>query len=247
MRKLVATLACRNDGSRLYGKPLQNLDIENRVTILDHIIDLIRTLKEINEIVLGISEGSANQYYIDYAKEKGVKYIIGSQKDVLERLIQCVEHVNGTDAFRITTESPFFYFEKVEEAWNKHITCNNDLTSFSGVPDGCHFELISLETLKKQHDLGNERHRSEFCTLYLRENIEAFKIEVLDIPQKVMRYKDMRLTVDYPEDLILCRCVYKHLKDYAPKIPLDKIIDFLDSRPDLQALVAPYVVATWVY
>ena len=28
MRKLVATLAVRNQGSRLYGKPLQNLDIE---------------------------------------------------------------------------------------------------------------------------------------------------------------------------------------------------------------------------
>ena len=27
-RKLVVTPACRNQGTRLYGKPLQNLDIE---------------------------------------------------------------------------------------------------------------------------------------------------------------------------------------------------------------------------
>lgn len=247
MKKLVATLACRNDGSRLYGKPLQNLDIENRVTILDHIIDLIRTLNEIEEIVLGIAEGSANYCYIDYANKKGVKYIVGSQKDVLKRLIQCVEHVNGTDAFRITTESPFFYFENITEAWDKHISGNNDLTSFSGVPDGCHFELISLETLKKQHTLGNERHRSELCTLYLRENIEDFKVEVLDIPEQVIRYKDMRLTVDYPEDLILCRSVYQHFKNLAPRIPLDRIIRFLDSRPDLQALVGPYLSGKWIY
>ena len=28
-RKLVAAIACRNQGSRLYGKPIQNLDIKN--------------------------------------------------------------------------------------------------------------------------------------------------------------------------------------------------------------------------
>jgi len=247
MRKLVASLACRNDGTRLYGKPLQNLDIENQVSILDYIIDLIRTLPQIDEIVLGISEGSANRYYCDYAEKKKVKFIIGDQKDVLKRLIQCVEHVNGTDAFRITTESPFFYFEKIEEAWQKHVANGNDLTSFSGVPDGCHFEIITLETLKKQHVLGDERHRSEMCTRYLREHRDKFKVEVLQIPDSLVRYNDIRLTVDYPEDLIICRKIYDHLKDYAPRIPLAKIIDFLDSRPDLQALVAPYVVAAWIY
>ena len=37
-KKLVAAIACRNNGSRLYGKPLQNLDVSNQVTILDNII-----------------------------------------------------------------------------------------------------------------------------------------------------------------------------------------------------------------
>ena len=39
-RKLVAALACRNQGSRLYGKPLQNLDIEKGIRIIDNIVDL---------------------------------------------------------------------------------------------------------------------------------------------------------------------------------------------------------------
>ena len=34
-RKLAAVLACRNTGSRLYGKPLQNLDVKNNYTILE--------------------------------------------------------------------------------------------------------------------------------------------------------------------------------------------------------------------
>ena len=247
MRRLIAALACRNNGSRLYGKPLQNLDIENQVSILDHIIDLIRTLPQIDEIVLGISEGSDNQCYFDYAERNGVKFITGDERDVLKRLIQCAEHVNGTDVFRITTESPFFYFELLGEAWKKHLTNVNDLTSFSGSPDGCAFELITVETLKTQHRLGDERHRSEFCTLYLREHREEFRVELLEIPANLVRYKDIRLTIDYPEDLIICRKIYGNLKEYAPRIPLEKIISFLDSRPDLKALVSPYLSPSMAY
>ena len=66
-----------------------------------------------------------------------------------------------------------------------------------------------------------------------------FKIEILPIPRHLERYPDLRLTVDHPEDLVVCREVYSQLKDYAPKIPLDKIIKFMDSRPDLAELVRP--------
>ena len=34
-RKLVAAIACRNNGSRLYGKPLQNLDVIKKITFGD--------------------------------------------------------------------------------------------------------------------------------------------------------------------------------------------------------------------
>ena len=38
-RRLVAALACRNSGSRLFGKPLQNLDVECNYSILDNLED----------------------------------------------------------------------------------------------------------------------------------------------------------------------------------------------------------------
>ena len=44
-RKLVAVLACRNTGSRLYGKPLQNLDVNKNYTILDNIIKCLKKKK----------------------------------------------------------------------------------------------------------------------------------------------------------------------------------------------------------
>ena len=76
-KKLVAAIACRNNGSRLYGKPLQNLDVSNQVTILDNIIGCLKSLNIIGEIVLGISVGSDNLVFEEYAINNKLKYILG--------------------------------------------------------------------------------------------------------------------------------------------------------------------------
>ncbi len=70
MRRLVAALACRAGGSRLYGKPLQNL-VPGK-TILDQILDTMAALAPIDHAVLGISEGIENAIFVDVAKARGV-------------------------------------------------------------------------------------------------------------------------------------------------------------------------------
>jgi len=60
-RRLIAAIACRNQGSRLYGKPLQNLDVISGVSIIDNIISCLQNLEIIDEIILGISEGQENE------------------------------------------------------------------------------------------------------------------------------------------------------------------------------------------
>ena len=65
-RRLVAALACRNNGSRLYGKPLQILS--GHTTVLDQIITAIKAFDIVDEIVLGISEGSANVAFVEVAQ-----------------------------------------------------------------------------------------------------------------------------------------------------------------------------------
>ena len=240
MRRLVAALACRAPGSRLYGKPLQHLDTQAGVTILDQLIRLIRTLPCIDEVVLGISAGQANLPFVELAGRHGRPHIIGDERDVLQRLIDCARAASATDVFRVTTESPFFYYELVEEAWQRHVRAGNDVTTIDGVPEGAHFEIYTLNALEQSHRRGEAKHRSEYCSLYIREHPRDFQIEILEPPSTVQRM-DLRLTVDYPEDLVLCRETYTHLCELAPRIPLDEIIRFLDAHPELTQLVAPYV------
>lgn len=238
-RRLVAAIACRNQGSRLYGKPIQNLDVERGIRILDNIVDCLRTLPCIDEIVLGISEGVENEIFTHIADAKGLRYVVGDQVDVLSRLVRCGQLAGATDIFRVTSESPFLYFEPVEELWQRHQSEQADATFMDDVIDGCGFEIISLKALETSHTRGERKHRSELCTLYIREHHEAFKIIRTQPPRELIR-KDLRLTVDNPEDLAVCRTVYGIFKDEAPRIRVSDIVKFLDKNPRLIELIAPF-------
>lgn len=238
-RRLVAAIACRNQGSRLYGKPIQNLDVNQGTRIIDNIIACLLTIDCIDEIVLGISEGVENEVFETVAKEKGLRYVVGNQVDVLSRLIKCGQLAEATDIFRVTSESPFLYFEPVKDLWKKHQIEGADATFMDDVIDGCGFEIITLKALEESHANGDKKHRSELCTLYIRENHFKFKIIKATPPNELIR-KDLRLTVDNPEDLAICRIVYGVFKESAPKISVAEIVNFLDANPKLIELIAPF-------
>ena len=238
-RKLIVALAVRNQGSRLYGKPLQNLDISSGTTILANIVACLKSVDCLDEIVLGIAEGVENAIFIDYAEQESLPFVVGDEIDVLGRLVACGEEVDASDIFRITSESPFPSFEYIQPAWDQHLVSGADATFFDDVIDGCGFEIIKLEALKKSHDNGSERHRSELCTLYLRENSGDFKLLKFKSPPELNR-KDLRLTVDNPEDLVLCKAVYSNFIEMAPMISIRQIIEFLDLNSKLVSLTQPF-------
>ena len=239
-RRLVAALACRNNGTRLYGKPMQNL-LDGR-TILDQIITALKRVPVIDEIVLGISEGSANAPFPDVAAAHGVACIHGDPKDVLMRLIQCGRAGKATDVFRTTTECPWSAYDMIAPLWEAHLAHANDLTTTDRLPEGLAFEIFTQEALERSHRRGAPDDRSELCSRYIRMHRDEFRIEVVLPPAELQRM-DLRVTVDYPEDLYLCRAIAQACADAMPLVPAKRIIDFIDARPDLQKLVAPHVVA----
>lgn len=234
--KLAAVLACRNKSSRLYAKPLQNLDVKNNVTILDYLVAQLKKCSEIDSIVLAISESEENRIYQDLARAYNIPYVLGDDHDVLARLIKGAEIVNADQVFRVTTESPYPYLEDLPDVFKHHVENMIDYTTTIELPDGAYYEIISLNALKQSWTEGNSRHRSELCTLYIFENKNKFKI-VQHEPPEALKRKDIRLTVDWPEDLIVMRKIYEDLR-LAPsrKHSLEEIIRYLDDNPKINAI-----------
>lgn len=231
--RLVATLACRARGSRLYGKPLQRIGDR---TILEYLVARLKSVPRIDQIVLAISEGVENEIFIHYAGKLGLDYVIGSEIDVQERLILAGERANADLLLRATTESPFIYTDNIEGMVEQHIVEGAALSVTEGLPDGAYCEIITLSALKDAHERGESRHRSEFCTLYMFEHPERYKHLRLLAPEELRRARDIRLTVDYPEDLIVCRKVGEALGKDGPLFSLEAIIDYLGAHPEINAV-----------
>lgn len=233
---MAAVLACRNQSSRLYGKPLQNLDVDNNISILDFMIEQLLRPPEIDQIVLAISENEENLVYKTIAERHGLPYVIGDDYDVLGRLIKGAELVGADDVFRVTTESPYTYLDNLTDVLAHHRGQRIDYSYVKSLPDGAFFEIISTGALKRSWDEGESRHRSELCTLYINEHEDSFTIAAHEVPEGFRR-ADIRLTVDWPEDLIVLRAVYTGL-GLAPDKPvsLEEIIAYLDANPKINAI-----------
>jgi spore coat polysaccharide biosynthesis protein SpsF len=237
-RRLVGVLACRLTGTRLYGKPLQNLAADR--TILGTIVDVLRAQEFVDDIVLALADEADSAAFEAWAERRDVATVRGHPKDVLGRLIVAAEWAGATDVLRKTTESPFFDLDAMAAAWKLHAAEANDITVVDECPLGTATEFYSLDALRRCHERGDANERSEYVSLYGRNHPEEFRIGLVR-PEPACRRTDLRLTVDYPQDLMLCRELYGRLERYAPLVPLPEIVRILDERPDLRALVAEYV------
>ena len=107
--KLDAILACRVGGTRLYGKPLQFLDIKNRVTILEYLVRYIKQVKHVDSICLAIAEGKQNYGFAELAERHGWNYVFGSEEDMLGRIIKAAKKYDTDKAHNHQLNTRLFF------------------------------------------------------------------------------------------------------------------------------------------
>jgi len=229
---IAAIIACRVGSKRMYKKPL--MKIMNK-TILELLIERLKTSKMINKIVLAIAEGDENKIFLEYAEKLGLGYVVGNEKDVLGRLIAGAERVGANTLVRVTSDCPLIFLENIDAIIKHHLDNQSDLTFTEKLPLGAFIEVLSLDALKRSHEYGEEKHRSELVTLYINENKDKFKIEIITPPKELQR-PDIILTVDTPEDLRVMQQLYEKLQKPGRLITVKEAIQFFDENPKIREL-----------
>ena len=238
--KLVAVLACRNQSSRLYGKPLQFLDKDNQIRVIDQIIFALKKINIFDNIILAIAKKKENIIYEDIAKKHKIKFIYGPENNVIKRLILSANKYGADEIFRVTSESPFIYHNLVKKILNLYRKSKSDAVFLDNIIDGSGFEIFSLNSMKESLKFA-KGDAKEHVTKYLRLNKKKFKIVKYNGPKNLFR-KDLRLTIDNPEDLIVCKAIYDKFKKEAPLFSIKKIINFLDKNPKYKKLISKYTL-----
>lgn len=235
-RPILGVVSARMRSSRCPGKAIAPLAGK---PLLEHLFERLLSLKELSGWVLATSTAPENEVLVRLAEKMGVLVFAGDEDDVLGRHVEVARRFQAEHVVRVTGDNPLTDLPLMADLVARHVREDADYTYVPGdaLLMGILSEVISRRALEASHREGDDRHRSELVTLYIKENPNRFRIACGSLPSDLYR-PGYRLTVDEPLDLVLMEKIFERL--YRPGRVLDTLdaIRLLDAEPDLVAVNA---------
>jgi spore coat polysaccharide biosynthesis protein SpsF (cytidylyltransferase family) len=230
-KKIIALIQVRLSSSRLPNKAL--IDICGKKSI-ERVLEQIKKSKFVDDIVVATSDEECNLPLISFLKQKNINYFAGDLLNIVKRFIDAATPFKPSDIVRVCGDSPLISFEMIDFIIESHLLTNSDYTSseYGLLPTGVMSEIINFNALKKLYSFDMDFSYSEYLTYYFRNNPTNFKINLINIPAEY-NHPEYRLTLDYPEDLELIKCIYSNLLKSKAEISLINILNFLKNNSEL--------------
>jgi len=238
--KIVAVIQARMGASRLPGKVLKKIAGK---TLIEWIYYRLSFCKEVDQIVLATSVNSENDILEDHAKDINLACLRSSEDDLTTRYYDTAKFFKADAVVRICADCPLvdpsivdrlvkIYREKQAPV---DFVCNNTPPTY---PHGMDVEVISTKTLEKLDREVKDPLYREWLTMTIIENPNEFKIVNVESDQNL---RDIRLTVDYAEDLKLIEEIMTRLHKEGEIFYLEDILNFLEKNPELKKINATRV------
>jgi spore coat polysaccharide biosynthesis protein SpsF len=221
-------IAVRMKSTRLPRKAL--LEIKGR-TVIEHLIDRLKTAKRPEVIVLCTSTHPDDAILADVAQKNGIKAFRGSEDDKLERFLGAaakygIDYMAAVDGDDILCDP--VYIDKTIEML---ISTGADMVKCDKLPLGTACNGLKIEALNKVCQMKAESD-TEVWGGYFTDN-RIFKVVDLvpDDPELVR--PDIRLTLDYPEDFRVFEEIFNRLYVPGSVFSLKEIIALFNRHPEL--------------
>lgn len=218
MPKVVACIIARTVSKRLPLKILR--DLRPGLSMIDFLIQRIKSVQEIDELYLCTSEESVDDILEDVAVRNNIKLYRGSADAVIERMLAVAEIERADILLRITGDNPFASIEFINHQLQLLKNNNLDYVRVIDIPIGATTEVMTTKALKKCYD-SMDPSVSEYLMLFLFEP-NNFKCGII----KVFKddYSNCSVTVDTLDDLIRTKGILKILNQNHIDIKLKDLI-----------------------
>jgi spore coat polysaccharide biosynthesis protein SpsF len=228
--KTAFLITVRLKSTRLPGKAL--LDLNGR-PVLAHLISRLRNARRIDHIVISTSTDPQDDPLVAFAEREGVACFRGDPEDVIVRLAGAGRSVNADYLLNITADCPLVdpvYADRIVERYERKPA---DLIRTLDLPHGAFSYGIAPAALERVIAIKGGS-RTEVWGRYFTDT-DLFS--VVDLPVEPRHHRpDVRLTLDYPEDLEVLRRALAATAPAGGDPPLDAVLAFLDAHPEVAAL-----------
>lgn len=232
--KIGFLITARLKSSRLPLKVIKDL---NGKTVIERIIDRIKEIKDISEIILCTSTNPQDKPLVDIAKDAGIYYFNGSEEDVLKRLHDAAKFFNLDYFVAITADNPLLSIEYSDRIVDELKKNHFDYVKIEGLPLGSATYAVKVKALETVCEIKNITDTEIWGRLIDRP--EIFDVYTIKVEDKLRR-PELRFTLDYDEDYELINNIYSNVK-FDKVLNLYNAIDYLDKNPDISKINAKCV------
>jgi spore coat polysaccharide biosynthesis protein SpsF (cytidylyltransferase family) len=237
-------ILARSTSNRLPEKHLRKI---NGKPIIEILVDRMKKSKMVRNVIICTTNLPSDDKLVKILEEKNIKYFRGSDKDILQRLLDAAKYYHTDIIIDVSGDKIYTdvnYVDQVSKILQKEeidfIRGNNSNLEFDPgdhfvhgiIPGG--FKVSALEEIcKRKKSNNNEDGYTEFFTSM--DFIKKYYI-VPNIDFSVT--KKIKLDLDYPEDLDLAEKLFDYLGD---DFHMDDILKVFSENPDLIKITEPII------
>ena len=236
---IIAIVQARMGSTRLTGKILKTIQ---KKPMLWHIVNRLKKVDEINEVVIATSDLSTDDQVYEMAINYGIGCYRGSETDVLDRFYNAAKMLDAQYVIRITGDCPMvdpptisklikLYFDGQYDYCG--VACGAGVAKEKNInrfPDGLDAEFFSFKILSEANNEAKINLHREHVTPFIWQNNKRYKLCSL---YSETDYSDLRLTVDKKEDFEFVNWIYDMLYPNNSHFDLQDILELLENNPDV--------------
>lgn len=211
------------------------LDFNNGKSILEILLISLKESTSFNVILATTTKPEDDPLAI-LAEKIGLNVYRGDEQNVLKRFVEAAEMFNLNTIVRVCADNPFLNIELLKNLINNY----TDESYFSykyrnGKPTilghmGLFCEVVSLAALKKTLNSTNDLLYLEHVTNYVYAHPEFFNVKLIDLPDAVAQYEDIRLTVDTQNDFEITRELHRKFPNTLTMVDALHMLNYIKSN-----------------
>ncbi len=223
--KFAIVIQARFNSKRFPGKVLQKVYGREVLSIL---IERLEKSGLKQSIILATTTDDSDDKIAKLGELHGIKVFRGSEDDVLKRFVDALETDDSEVIVRLTADCPFVDPELILKTIKKLENEKKDYVSNCyppTFPDGLDVEAFTKNSLLEADKNSYSNPDREHVTKWIRDNKKA-NIGAIINP---IDFSKIRLTLDYPEDLIVIKKVISNFKNNI-YFNWDQLSEFIQSN-----------------
>ena len=224
------------NASRLPNKVLMCL---GRDPALTHMVRRVRQCRSIDDIVVATSDSPLDDEIELWAKREGVPCFRGSENDVLDRVLRAQQSMDSEIVVELCGDCPLIEAAVIDAAVNCFFETSADVVTTArkpSFPDGIDVEVFALSSLQWVAKNVKDPHVREHVSSYFYQNSDRYRLVDLEAPTE-WRSPDIRLLLDYPEDLLFLQRVFDHFLGNGVVHPnLGEVLKLIQRDSQFQSL-----------